>query len=302
MTRFLFLLAFTFSLFACDLSAREPDAVVDLWPEAPPNESGSFEPEVDRTTPEDPLIAGRRVARLTHVTKPSLSLYRAPADQANGAAVIICPGGGFHVLAWDLEGTEVASWLNAIGVTAVVLKYRVPPRPDQERWLAPLTDGQRALSLVRSRADAWAIDPERIGILGFSAGGHLAAMTSTHHDRRQYSRVDAIDEISCRPDFAILIYTGGLITEDASRLRSHLTVDENTPPMFIAHAGDDKVEVENSVLTYLALHKAGVPSELHVYASGGHGFGLRRTDEPCTAWPDRCHDWMAAVGWLKPRS
>lgn len=301
MTRFSILLASFVSFSLTPLPAREPDAVIDLWPDTAPNESGTFEPEFDRTKPDDQLIAGRRVMRLTNVTRPTLSLYRAPAEKANGAVVLVCPGGGFHVLAWDLEGTEVAEWLNGLGVTAAVLKYRVPPRMDQERWLAPLTDGQRALSLVRSRAEAWDVDPERIGILGFSAGGHLAALASTRHNQRAYESVDSVDTVSCRPDFAVLVYPGGMLDEDRSRLRPGLTVGENTPPMFLAHAGDDNVEVENSVLLYLALHQAGVPAELHVYPSGGHGFGLRRTDDPSTTWPDRCQAWMAASGWLAKR-
>jgi acetyl esterase/lipase len=196
----------------------------------------------------------------------------------------------------------VAAWLNSIGVTGIVLKYRVPRRPGTPGDQAPpqaQMDAQRAISLVRSRAKELGIDPKRIGMLGFSAGGHLTAWTATNFDRRSYEPLDEIDKESCRPDFAVLIYPGYLVPKDKSELAPDVRVSKETPPTFFAHAGDDGVSPLNSVVMYHALKKAGVPAELHVYASGGHGFGLRPTGKPCATWPQRCAEWMSAQGFLK---
>ncbi|HVR36578.1 MAG TPA: alpha/beta hydrolase [Methylomirabilota bacterium] len=195
---------------------------------------------------------------------------------------------------------EVCEWLNSMGVTGVLVKYRVPRREGRERYAAPLEDAQRALGLVRHRAAELGIDPERIGVLGFSAGGHLAAALSTNHESRTYDRVDAADAVSCRPDFTVLVYPGYLVVrEEGDRVSPELEVTAETPPTFLVMAQDDGVRVENALFYYLALERAGVPSELHVYATGGHGYGLRRTRELVTTWPDRVVDWMRINGWLK---
>jgi acetyl esterase/lipase len=213
--------------------------------------------------------------------------------------VVICPGGGFNILAWDLEGTEVAEWLNSIGVTAIVVKYRVPTARQPVRWLAPVQDAQRALSLVRAKAGEWGVDPKRIGALGFSAGGVTAGFAAVKNGERQYPAVDDADKQSCRPDFAVLIYAAYFVDDATLQLRPEIVVTKDTPPMFLVHAQNDGVKAENSVQLFLALKKAGVPSELHVYDAGGHGFGMRPVANlPVTTWPNRCEEWLARAGWL----
>jgi acetyl esterase/lipase len=285
-------------LFAGSAAAREPDAVVKLWPGKAPGETVELPAEADTTNEKGQLVAGKRVIRLGNVSEPTLSVYLPPKDKQNGAALVICPGGGYHILAMDLEGTEVAEYFNERGVTCFVLKYRVPRRKERSPTEAgALEDGQRAMSLVRSRASEWSVDPKRIGVLGFSAGGHLAAMTSTHFAERRYEKVDAADDVSSRPDFSVLVYPGYLA--EGGKLRGEVKITKETPPAFLAHAGDDRVTVESSVLYYLELKRAGVPADLHVYAAGGHGYGLRRTEKPVTGWAERCVEWMTAEGWMK---
>ena len=219
--------------------------------------------------------------------------------------MIICPGGGYHDLAWDKEGTEVAEWLNTFGVTGIVLKYRVPRRSDENSPApppGPLKDAQRAISLAQSKAKDWGIDPERIGILGFSAGGHLAAAAATNFNTRTYEAIDAADQASCRPDFAVLVYPAYLKVKDKDELSPGVPVSSETPPLFIVHCSDDKTATaENSVVMYLAAKRAHVPAELHIYASGGHGFGLR-SGKPTSTWTIECAEWMKNRGLLKPSS
>lgn len=278
--------------------AADSPAAIPLWPGRAPGETADLAEEKDLTKPTDDLIAGRRLIRLGHVSRPTLTVYRPPADRDTGAAVLVCPGGGYHILALDLEGTEVCDWLNSIGVTGVVLKYRVPRREGREPHAAPLQDAQRALGILRHRAAEFGIDPRRIGTLGFSAGGHLAAALSTNPERT-YPPVDAADAVSCRPDFAVLVYPGYLaVKEQNDRLPAELKVGAETPPTFLVMAQDDPVRVENVLHYSLALQQAKVPFELHVYPKGGHGYGLRRTELPVTTWPDRVADWMKAQGWL----
>jgi len=279
-------------LWASLLHAAEGPPTHDVWPGDVPGETGDVGEE--NVLPQKE--GQRQVVRLTNVTRATITLYRPEKEKDTGAAVLICPGGGYHILAMDLEGTEVAEWLNANGVTGIVLKYRVPRRKDRPKHLAPLQDAQRAMSLVRSNAEKWSIDPERIGILGFSAGGHLAASASTNFDQRQYDPIDAVDEVSCRPDFTVLIYPAYLVEEDA--LAPEIRVTSETPPTFFVHAGDDRISPENSVRMYLALRQAGVPAELHVFKGGGHGFGLRPSDDPCSGWPRLCEKWMRVQGIL----
>ncbi len=280
-------------------SAREPDVVLNLWPDKPPGEPLKVGEEQDLTKPTDRLIAGRRIIKLGNVSTPQAHVFLPPKDKRNGTAVVICPGGGFHILAWDLEGTEVADWLNTLGVTAIVLKYRVPTAGQNPVWLASVQDTQRALSLTRSRTTEWELMPERIGLLGFSAGGQAAGMAAVRQDERSYPAADDVDKVSCRVDFAALIYPGGFVNPTTGRLRDDVKITKDTPPMFFAHAQDDGAIVENSVLLFLALKKAGVPAEMHVYDAGGHGYGLRHDPEfPVTTWPDRCGDWMRRRGLL----
>jgi acetyl esterase/lipase len=295
--------AFLLLALACfAVSGAEPPLVLDVWPDRPPGSNPELPPEGDTTKPGDNLIAGRPVIRLGNVSTPTISVFRAAPENETGAAVLICPGGGHHILAWDLEGTEVAEWLNSIGVTGIVLKYRVPFRNPDRRWEAAVQDAQRAMSLVRSRAEEWKIDPHRIGILGFSAGGETAALTALFGGERQYVAINDVDDVPSRPDFAVLVYAGGLVERDNSRLREHVRVTKESPPMFLVHAFDDNVSPQHSLLLFLALKEQNVPSELHVYHTGGHGYGLRRTDQPVTAWPERCEAWLRASGWLDASS
>jgi len=276
--------------------AAEP-LVLDLWPGSPPGETKKLPPEADKTKPGDRLIAGHRVIRLGNVSRPQIAVYRPAKDKANGAAVVICPGGGHHILAYDLEGTEVAQWLNSIGVTAIVLKYRVPFRDREKRWRAAVQDAQRAMSLVRSKAAEWGIDPGRVGICGFSAGGETAGLTSLLAERT-YQPVDAADKQPTRPNFAILVYPGGFVDKGAAKLRDHIRVTAQAPPTFFVHAFDDRVSVQNSLLLASELKKVGVSAELHIYASGGHGYGLRPTSEAVTRWPKRAGQWLKEQGFL----
>jgi len=270
-----------------------------LWPNGTPGGQEDIGIEKDTTTAKDGLIAGRRVIRLGNVAKPEITLYRPAKERDTGAAVVVFPGGGYSILAMDLEGTEVCEWLQSIGVTGVLLKYRVPARPGKSRWTAPLEDAQRAVGMVRYRAAEWGIDPKRIGVLGFSAGGHLAAALSTNFDVRTYPPVDDEDNVSCRPDFTLLIYPAYLVVKDAGdKVSPELKVTGNTPPSFLVQAEDDGVRVENSLGYYVALKQAKVPAEMHLYPVGGHGYGLRRTEKSVTTWPERAKEWLHSIGAL----
>lgn len=276
--------------------AAEPEEL-KLWPGEVPGEA-NFKPPVAKPAP--PKNDG--ILRLSLVTEPTMTLFRAPADKANGAAVLICPGGGYNILAWDLEGTEIAEWLRSLGVTAVVLKYRVPRRDKDVPHTAPLQDAQRAIRLIRQHAAEWNVDPNRIGVLGFSAGGHLTVMTGTHWDEPVYPKQDAADELSCRPDFLIPIYPAYLADEkQPGPLNPLVRVTKETPPTFIAVTHDDALRGLNAAQFYIELKKAGVPAELHIYTKGGHGYGLRPSENPVSSWPQRCEQWLRAQGWLAPR-
>ena len=247
--------------------------------------------------------------KVTNVTEPTLTIFR-PEKDATDVAVIVCPGGGYHALMMGYEGEDVARWLNTLGITGIVLKYRVPAPEGTPRYLPALQDAQRAISAVRAHAGQWKLNPSKIGILGFSAGGHLAAAASTNFDHRAYPAADDIDQVSCRPDFAVVIYPGGIVQKPAKQdsapvpdgaMSPEITVTDKTPPAFIAMAGNDPVNPENAVYYYLALKHHGVRADLHIYSQGGHGFGMGKDPRlPCSTWPDRCADWMHNVGILSP--
>ncbi|HEV3166818.1 MAG TPA: alpha/beta hydrolase [Isosphaeraceae bacterium] len=284
----------------CPGMAADQPQVAEVWPGKVPDDYGTIGEEKFRPPwSED----SKGVKWLTNVTRPTVTVIRPAKESDTGAAILICPGGGYWNLAWDLEGEEVAAWLNSIGVTGIVLKYRVPRRPGQPVPLpapGPLQDAQRALSLVRSKATEWGIDPKRIGMVGFSAGGHLVLATATGFDKRMYEPIDDIDKVSCRPDFAISAYAGYLVAKDTEVLAPYIRIPAETPPVFLVHASDDRVsDVDNSVVMYEALKHAGVPAELHVYATGGHGFGVRKSDKPCSTWTQRCADWLRNQGLLE---
>jgi acetyl esterase/lipase len=266
---------------------------LELWPGTAPGEKEPIGEERDLTKPTDNLVGGKPVMRLGNVSKPTITVLQPSKEKNTGAAVVVLPGGGYHIVAWDLEGTEVAEWLNSIGVTAVIVKYRVPRRAGLEKHTPPLQDAQRAFGLVRQHAKEWSIDPQRIGVLGVSAGGHLAAVLCNSTEKRTYPMVDDADNVSCRPDFVISIHPGYLtVKEEGDKVTPEVKVTTNTPPTFLVMAQDDPVRVENVIYYFMALKQAGVPSELHVYPTGGHGYGLRRTEHFVTTWPDRAADWM----------
>jgi predicted amidohydrolase/acetyl esterase/lipase len=282
-------------------AANEP-LVLDLWPGKVAGDHGQIGPERVRAPAEAPTKDAKWI---TNVTRPTISVFRPGAANSAGVAILICPGGGYWNLAWDKEGEEVATWLNSLDITGVVLKYRVPRRPGEpERQPAPgaLLDAQRAISLVRSRAGEWGIDPERIGIMGFSAGGHLAVMTAISFEKRSYAPIDDADRSSCRPNFAVVAYPGYILARPGSAaLADYMHIPKETGPMFLVHASDDDepgAQPEQSLALYRALRDAGVPAELHIYGEGGHGFGVRKTIRPVSNWSERCAEWLKHRGIL----
>jgi acetyl esterase/lipase len=275
------------------------DPAVSLWPKTAPGEKGDIGPERDTTGPNGALVSGRSVIRLGNVSVPTMTIYRPPNERATGAAVLVFPGGGYSILAMDLEGTEICEWLNSIGITGILVKYRVPARTGQPRWAAPLQDAQRALGVVRKRAAELGLDPKRIGVLGFSAGGHLAAAASNNFDRRTYDVIDEADAVNCRPDFTLLIYPAYLtVKEDGDKVAPELKITSETPPTFLVQAEDDGVRVETSLFYYAALRNAKVPAEMHLYPVGGHGYGLRPSANLVTTWPKRAEEWLRSLGVL----
>jgi acetyl esterase/lipase len=294
-----------------------PRAQADTWQPSPGHTQTPLWPGVVpdalRATPVEATHVGRVGDRsfvaIVNVSRPTLTVY-SPNGKNTGAAVVVFPGGGYKTLAIDLEGTEVCDWLTSKGITCVLLKYRVPDSGHHwdERCKchvnppAPtaLQDAQRALRLVRSRAAELHVDPHKIGVLGFSAGGHLSAAISTHFEKRLYPAVDAADQESCRPDFSVVIYPGHLwIAEDRFELNPDVPVTAKTPPTFLLQAENDDVDnVNHSLVYYIALKSAGVPVEMHLYAQGGHAFGLRRTKFPITGWPQLVETWLATIGMI----
>jgi|SRR5581483_3905117 acetyl esterase/lipase len=242
---------------------------------------------------------GKPWTGVVNVSQPTMTVY-SPEGTNTGIAALVFPGGGYFELAIDLEGTEICDWLNSKGITAVLLKYRVPTKPKVGRYgesPQALEDAQRTLGLVRLHAAEWHINPHKIGVIGFSAGGHMVAAMSTHFDRRLYPAVDDADKESCRPDFAITCYPGHLWDGDDLRLNPNVPVTTNTPPTFLLQAEDDHVDgVEQSLVYYVGLKKAGVPVEMHLYAQGGHGFGLRPTTFPISEWPGLVEKWLGTIG------
>src|ERR1035441_6651073 len=238
-------------LTAAALAAAELPPLL-LWPGTPPGEKAALGPEMDTTKPSDGLVAGKAVIRLGPVSSPTVTMYRTPADGNTGTTVLVFPGGGYNILAMDLEGTEVCQWLNSLGVNCALVKYRVPVRAGLPRHGPPLQDAQRAVGMVRYRAAVWGLDPKRIGVLGFSAGGHLVAAPSTNFDARAYDAVDDADKVSCRPDFTLLIYPAYLTakSDQGPNLAPELKVTAHTPPSFLIQAEDDSVGVENSLVYY----------------------------------------------------
>ncbi|HZC44359.1 MAG TPA: alpha/beta hydrolase [Acidobacteriaceae bacterium] len=301
---------------------------IGIWPGTAPDAQPTTGPEKTATDTKD-LVAGRPWLFINNVSRPTMTVY-SPEGKNTGTAVVVFPGGGYQGLAIDLEGTEVCDWLTSKGITCVLLKYRVPPDggyaksapypksgPYPESPMA-LEDAQRTMGLVRLHSAEWHIDPHKIGVLGFSAGGHLVAAISTHYQKRLYARVDAADQESCLPDFAVALYPGHLslsaaewdaaqsrkkfVVPHAAKANPELTlnpaipVTHDTPPTFLLQAENDHVDNVDDALSYfIALKNAGVPAEMHIYAHGGHAFGLRRTKDPITAWPELVETWLSTI-------
>jgi acetyl esterase/lipase len=281
---------------------------IALWPGTPPDARAGPDSE-SVATAENP-VGGKPWTYISKVSRPTLTVYP-PKGNNTGVAMIVFPGGGYRILAIDLEGTEICDWLNSKGVTCVLLKYRVPKTgpswdPDCRCFINPkpslaLEDAQRAVGLVRTHAAEWHIDPHKVGVIGFSAGGHLSAAISNDYRKRLYKPVDDADQQSCRPDFAVAVYPGHLWMPGQGQyaFNPDIHVTRDTPPTFLVQAETDTIDnVNQSLVYYVALKDAGVPAEMHLYADGGHAFGLRRTKDPITEWPDLVEKWLRTIGML----
>jgi len=306
-----FCVVLTFGDLSAQKSVWQPSpghTQVPIWPAAVPDARPAKGPETSTKTEKKDFVAGKPWVEVDNVSRPTMTVYL-PTGKNTGAAVVVFPGGGYEILAIDLEGTEVCDWLTAKGITCVLLKYRVPAPRSAPYWGAypqspiALEDAQRTVGLVRFHAAEWHVDPHKIGVIGFSAGGHLVSAISVHFEKRLYLPVDAADKESCRPDFAVAIYPGHLSFGDEKLekpelnpdIRGHLT--RQAPPTFLLqNENDDSDNVDDSLVYYIALKNAGVPVEMHLYAQGGHAFGLRRTELPATAWPPLVEIWLRTIG------
>lgn len=280
---------------------------VEIWPGTAPDQQPLPGPEYAKRPGKKDLIAGKQSTGVWNVSRPTMTVY-SPKANNSGVAVVVYPGGGYQMLAIDLEGTEVCDWLTAKGITCVLLQYRVPATPWKPPYMGAypsskmaLDDAQRTMGLLRFHAAEWHIDPHKIGVLGFSAGGSLVAEISTHFVKRIYQPVDPADKLSCRPDFAVALYPGHLwIDYKKFELNPYVPVTRETPPTFMLQAEDDHVDnVNDSLVYYIALRKAGVPVEMHLYAHGGHAFGLRHTRFPITDWPQLVDRWLVSIGMVE---
>ncbi|MEM9018509.1 MAG: alpha/beta hydrolase [Verrucomicrobiota bacterium] len=276
----------TFGPFSSPAAPLDP---LPLWPGGVPGP----EPEL----PEESVTkkGDYQIDILSNVSKPQLTWY--PASQPNGAAVLVCPGGGYNILAYSHEGEEVCEWLNSIGIAAGLVKYRIPRREGLEKHEAPLQDLQRAISIVRTNAVKWNVDPNRIGVLGFSAGGHLSTMALTSEGERTYPLDPAIDGVSCVPNFGILVYPAYLLDEaNPDLLSPEVKVTGMTPPAFLVVSHDDKKWVEGSARFYIEMLRQNRPCELHIFAGGRHGFGYDKIDGPIRQWTDLAATWLQVEG------
>lgn len=268
------------SLAAAPIKTPKPDESLAIWPDRPLLEKSDDEVKYDK------------IIRITKVKRPAIEFYKAKNAKPNAPAVVIFPGGGYQILAYDLEGTEIAEWLNSIGIHAIILKYTVPGNQRD----AALQDAQRAFGIVRSKAKGWSINPDQIGVLGFSAGGHLAANLSTNYQKRNYAPIDAADKLSCRPDFTILIYPAYIYdNKDKRQMAPEIKVTAKTPPAFIVQTLDDRRLVDSAFNYCRELKDVKVDAELHLYAKGGHGYGMRPTKNPISGWPKLCQVWLEGI-------
>jgi len=283
-----------FTLLSAGFHAQAGDPI-RVWPgEAPDEPPGIESKKAKAVTGSDGVI------RIPYVDTPELFHFPASPDKATGTCIIVCPGGGYGKLAWNKEGTEIATWLNTLGVEAVVLKYRVPRRDREKPHPWPLQDLQRSIRIVRSKAAEWKIDSDRVGVMGFSAGGHLCSMASSYYGESSYKAIDSIDKLATRPDFVSLIYPAylGNARKDDTNLDPLVKIDAKTAPTFIAITHDDSDRAIFAALYYAELKRHRVSAELHIYSKGGHGYGLRPSPNPVSTWPARMEDWLRSNGWL----
>ena len=273
---------------------------IELWPNGIPGEA-EFELPAESVKLSE--FQGEQEQRIENVKKPTLTMFMAPKEKNDGTTVLVCPGGGYNILAYSHEGSDVCKWLNSIGINAGLLKYRIPRRKGKPKHAAPLQDVQRAMTIIRNNAENWNLDRSKVGILGFSAGGHLAAMAITSDGKRTYLADAVKDEsrdVNCVPNFGILIYAAYLEDQnEAVALSPELKVTKSTPPTFLVVAHDDKAFVEGSARFYIEMLRNNRPAELHVFAKGGHGFGIRKTKDRVAKWPQLVADWLEETGFSK---
>ena len=271
------------------MASAEPLEPIKLWPDGVPGEG-----DLKLSKEKVELKGNFQIEIVSNVSEPTLTWY--PAHAPNGASVIVCPGGGYNILAYSHEGKEVCKWLNSIGVSAGLLKYRVPRRDNLEKHHAPLQDVHRAIGIIRQNAEAWSIDADKVGILGFSAGGHLSSMAITWDAKHTYTTDPELDHEDIVPDFGVLVYPAYQIDENnQDKLSPEITVDENTPPVFVVCAHGDKKWVEGSARFYIEMRRNDRPCELHIFARGGHGFGYQNTLEEIRQWPNLVEKWLASM-------
>lgn len=274
------------------MASQEP-ITLKLWPDGVPS---AMAPKSAETIKAIQSHGGVNASRVSDVSDPTITIYR--PEHPNGASVIVAPGGGYMFLSWAHEGTQVCEWLNSLGVTGVLLKYRTPTRDEKDPSILPVQDAQRAVGLVRHHAAEWKLDPKRVGLLGFSAGGNLAGHVAWDRGPRSYSQATELDD-QRGPDFLVFIYGGGFLNQDKTALRDGFSLPADAPPAFFLVAGDDKTNPIEAGLLFLEYRKHNIPAELHIYSKGGHGFGIRKDKNPVNDWPARCGEWLAAMGYLK---
>ena len=276
-----------------NISVADEPVTYELWPDGPPT---AMVPQSEATIKLIQSYGGAQPNRITDVTNPTVTVFR--PDKPNGAAVIVAPGGGFMFLSFAHEGTEVCEWLNSLGVTAVLLKYRTPTRDDQEMFELPVQDAQRALGFVRKHAAEWKLDPQRVGLLGFSAGANLAGHAAWDRGTRTYPQNPDLDDPR-GPDFLVFIYGGGFLDkDDPSKFRPGFSIPADAPPAFFMVAHDDSTNPIETAMLYLEYKKLDRSAELQIFAKGGHGFGMRKDGKPINEWPQRCAEWMQSLGFL----
>lgn len=276
-------------LVATTCLAADPLVVLKLWPEGPPGQM------IIKLAPNDGKAPNPNV--ITNITDPTITIYK--PEKPNGTAVVVAPGGGFRFLSIKHEGTAVCEWLNTLGVTGVLLTYRTPTNEEPSSYAKPVQDAQRAIGMVRHHAAEWGIDPKRVGLLGFSAGGNLAGHASFDRIERTYPQKPELDG-DAKPDFMVMIYGGGFLDQtDKTKFRQGFSVPADAPPSFFLVAHDDKTNPLEAMMLYMELKKHNIPAEVHIMTKGGHGFGMRRDGNPVNDWPARCGEWMGSMGWLK---